>query len=158
MATSQLSVTDLTFMLQQAAHVLTTELTAGLSELGVVPRGHCVLVKAVDARLTQIQLAEQCNLDKTTMVVTLDELERAGLAERHPSPTDRRARIVVVTEAGREVLRRGIEVIDRIHGEVLGSLPAERREAFVAALADLTAGRLSTPAMCDRPVRRRAHR
>src|SRR4051794_41970314 len=92
MATPQLSVTDLTFLLQQAAHVLTTELTAGLAELGIVPRGHCVLAKAVDAGLTQIQLAERCNLDKTTMVVTLDELERAGLAERHPSPTDRRGR------------------------------------------------------------------
>lgn len=158
MATPQLSVTDLTFLLQQAAHVLTTELTAGLSELGIVPRGHCVLAKAVDAGLTQIQLAERCNLDKTTMVVTLDELERAGLAERHPSPTDRRARIVVVTEAGRAVLKRGVEVIDQIHDDVLGSLPGEQREAFVAALRDLTAGRLSTPTMCDRPVRRRAHR
>ena len=158
MATPQLSVTDLTFLLQQAAHVLTTELTAGLAELGIVPRGHCVLAKAVDAGLTQIQLAERCNLDKTTMVVTLDELERAGLAERHPSRTDRRARIVVVTDAGREVLKRGVEVIDRIHGDVLGSLPVEQREAFVTALVGLTAGRLSTPAMCDRPVRRRAHR
>jgi DNA-binding MarR family transcriptional regulator len=158
MATPQLAVTDLTFMLQQAAHVLTTELTAGLSELGVVPRGHCVLAKAVDAGLTQIQLAELCNLDKTTMVATLDELERAGLAERHPAPTDRRARIVVVTEVGREVLARGVEVIDRIHGDVLGSLPVEQGEAFVAALTSLTGGRLSTPAMCARPVRRRAHR
>jgi DNA-binding MarR family transcriptional regulator len=116
-----------------------------------------VLARAVSGGLTQIQLAEQCNLDKTTMVVTLDELERAGLAERHPSPTDRRARIVVVTEEGRAVLKRGVEVIDRIHGDVLGSLPVEQREAFVAALKSLTASRLSTPATCDRPVRRRAH-
>ena len=158
MAEPERSVADLTFLLQQAAHVLTTELTAGLSELGIVPRGHCVLARAVTGGLTQIQLAELCNLDKTTMVVTLDELERAGLAERHPSPTDRRARIVVVTEAGRAVLKRGVEVIDRIHGEVLGSLPVEQREAFVAALTNLTANRLSTPATCNRPVRRRAHR
>jgi MarR family transcriptional regulator, transcriptional regulator for hemolysin len=41
---------------------------------------------------TQSQLAAQCALDKTTMVFALDELERAGLAERRPSRTDRRAR------------------------------------------------------------------
>ena len=40
-------------------------------------------------------------LDKTTMVVTVDELERAGLAERQASSTDRRARIIKVTPAGR---------------------------------------------------------
>ncbi|MEK8105286.1 MarR family winged helix-turn-helix transcriptional regulator [Micromonospora sp. M12] len=40
-------------------------------------------------------------MDKTTMVVTLDQLERAGLAERRPVPTDRRARLVAVTPAGR---------------------------------------------------------
>ncbi|MEO5875476.1 MAG: MarR family transcriptional regulator [Streptosporangiaceae bacterium] len=158
MATSQRSVVDLTFLLQQAAHVLNTELTAGLAELGVIPRAHCVLANAVDAGLTQIQLAELCQLDKTTMVVTLDALERDGLAERHASPTDRRARIVVVTEAGREVVSRGVAVVDRIHGDVLGSLPTELRVAFVAALEGLTAGRLATPAACVRPVRRRAHR
>ncbi len=48
----------------------------------------------MESEQTQIRLAERCALDKTTMVVTGDELERSGLAERRPSPTDRRARII----------------------------------------------------------------
>ena len=60
-----------------------------------------MLIKALEGELTQIQLAERCALDKTTMVVTVDELEKAGLAERRPSPTDRRARIIAVTDAGK---------------------------------------------------------
>ena len=109
--------------------------------------------------LTQSQLAEQCALDKTTMVVTLDELERAGLAERRPSSTDRRARIIAVTEAGeRERAPRRTRSSTRIYAEVLGALPAGERDAFVAALAQLVGGRLSTPAKCERPVRRRAVR
>jgi MarR family transcriptional regulator for hemolysin len=35
-----------------------------------------------------------------THVVTVDELEKAGLAERRPSSRDRRARVISVTEAG----------------------------------------------------------
>ena len=67
---------------------------------------HCVLYHALDGEFTQIQLAEQCALDKTTMVVTMDALEQAGLAERRPSPTDRRARIIAVTDAGRETVEQ----------------------------------------------------
>ena len=46
-------------------------------------------------------------LDKTTMVVTIDELEPAGMAERLPSPTDRRARIIGVTKDGRKAIAKG---------------------------------------------------
>ena len=67
---------------------------------------HCVLYHALGGEFTQIQLAEQCALDKTTMVVTMDALEKAGLAERRPSPTDRRARIIAVTDAGAATRRR----------------------------------------------------
>src|SRR3954452_16832262 len=91
---------DLAFLLSQTRHALTTELTAKLASLGLTPRGLCVLLHASQEDLTQIRLAERCGLDKTTMVVTLDELERAGLAERRLSSSDRRARIVAVTPAG----------------------------------------------------------
>ncbi len=36
---------DLLLLLSQASHVLTTELTAGLAELGLSPRAFCVLSK-----------------------------------------------------------------------------------------------------------------
>src|SRR5690242_6074103 len=92
---------DLMMLLSQASYALNTELTAALQGLGISPRANCVLCHAMAGNLTQGQLAEVCALDKTTMVVTLDELERAGLAERQLSSTDRRARIVVVTPAGK---------------------------------------------------------
>lgn len=148
-------VVDLTFLLSHAAHRLHTELSAAMETLGIMPRGYCVLYTAADAGLTQIQLAERCDLDKTTMVVTLDELERLGLAERHPSPTDRRARIVKVTDAGRAMIERGRRIVTELHEDVLGTLPAGEREAFVSALRRLSENRLATTASCDRTVRRR---
>ena len=68
---------DLIFLLSQAAHALQTEMTAALEKIGVTPRMHCVLFHAQDGEFTQIQLAERCALDKTTMVVTMDALEQA---------------------------------------------------------------------------------
>lgn len=145
---------DLTGQLVHAAHVLHTRLAAALEEIDSSPRIHCVLAHAMEMERTQIQLADLTDLDKTTMVVTIDELERRQLAARHLSSTDRRARIVKVTPAGEALVARGIEIVDRVHAEVLGALPDGEREAFVGALARLSEGELSVPAECDRPVRR----
>jgi len=158
MAATTERTADLVFLLSQAAHALTAELTAALEEIGITPRTHFILSNALSGELTQIQLAERCALDKTTMVVALDALERAGLAERRPSPTDRRARLIAVTDAGREKVEQGNEIVARIYADVLGSLPEEEREAFVSALTRLVDGRLSTPPACESPVRRRRGR
>lgn len=144
---------DLGLLLSRAAHGLKAELTAGLTELGISPRAHCVLSHALGGELTQSQLAGLCSLDKTTMVVTIDELERAGLAERRPSSTDRRARIIWVSPAGEQLVERGREVVARIYDDVLGTLPEDEREGFVEAL-ELVAGRLADPPKCETPVRR----
>src|SRR6201991_926678 len=90
---------DLSFLLDHTSHVLRSRMAAALAEIGLTPRMHCVLVHALEEERTQIQLAELGDMDKTTMVVTIDALEKAGLAERRPSSTDRRARIVAVTPA-----------------------------------------------------------
>jgi DNA-binding MarR family transcriptional regulator len=134
--------------------VLSTQLTAALAEIGLTPRMQCVLLHALEAERTQIELAELAHLDKTTMVATADELERAGYAQRRPSGTDRRARIIAVTIEGARIAATGQEIVDRVHGEVLTALPEEQRQVFVDALARLVAGPLSVPVESDRPVRR----
>jgi DNA-binding MarR family transcriptional regulator len=146
---------DLAFLLAHASHVLSTELTAELASLGVTPRSNCVLTAALQGERTQIQLAETCQLDKTTMVVTVDELEKAGLVERQTSPTDRRARIIVVTEQGRKVHKDARDVLARVYDDVLSTLPDDERAALLSGLTRLVENRLSTPVACQRAPRRR---
>jgi MarR family transcriptional regulator, transcriptional regulator for hemolysin len=146
---------DLAFLLAHASHVLSTELTAELAGLGITPRGSCVLSAALTGEKTQIQLADMCGLDKTTMVVTVDELEKAGLVERQTSPADRRARIIAVTSQGREVSAKAADVIARVYEDVLSSLPDEDRDGLVRGLTRLVETRLSTPVACQRAPRRR---
>ena len=73
---------DLCWLLARASHALTTELTSALESSGISPRAHSVLATAMTGEYTQTELARLVGLDKTTMVVTVDELEAAGLAER----------------------------------------------------------------------------
>ena len=150
------TVADLSHLLTHAGHVLATQMTAAFAEIGITPRGYCVLFHALEAERTQIELAEISDLDKTTMVVTVDGLEKAGLAERRPSSADRRARIISVTDAGRQLVADAHKVVEHIYDDVLNSLPAKERDAFMHGLVRLVDGRLSTPVACSRPVRRRS--
>jgi len=145
---------DLSFMLAHSAHVLATRMTAAFAEIGITPREYCVLHHAASGELTQIELARLSDLDKTTMVVTLDELEEAGYAERRPSRADRRARVVVVTEEGKRLVAAGHEIADRVHAEILAELPPASSTRFVDSLTRLVTGPLAEPVACERPVRR----
>lgn len=146
---------DLCWMLSRASHSLLTELTAALEGSGITPRGHAVLAAAMGGEHTQTDLARLVGIDKTTMMVTLDELEAEGLAERRPLSTDRRARLVVVTKAGAKKLREVEKVFDRVREDVLSVLSEDDREVFLRCLGRLACGRLSDPVQCSHPVRRR---
>ncbi|HEY0451580.1 MarR family winged helix-turn-helix transcriptional regulator [Actinophytocola sp.] len=146
---------DLAFLLGHSSHVLTTEITARLADLGITQRTYCVLSSAVPGDRTQIRLAELCQMDKTTMVVTIDELEKAGLVERQLSPTDRRARIIVVTDEGRRVVTEAERIVADVYRDVLSVLPEDDRAIFVNSLTRLVQERLCSPVPCERAPRRR---
>jgi DNA-binding MarR family transcriptional regulator len=147
-------VKDLSFLLNHTSYVLATRMAAAFAEAGITPRDYCVLAHALEGQYTQIELAKIADLDKTTMLNTMDFLERSGYAERSPSPADRRARIITVTAAGAELAARGHEIADGVHREVLAALPENQREAFVGALTALAGGLLAEPVAGDRAVRR----
>jgi MarR family transcriptional regulator, transcriptional regulator for hemolysin len=149
---------NLGWLLWRVSHNLATEVTAALESIGISPRAKHVLKAASTGEHTQIELARMVGVDKTTMVVTLDELEEAGLAERLPSPTDRRVRVIAVTAAGKRKLKQAQEISERLYSEVLDSLPAEQREAVLDGLAALVTGRLAEPVPCEHPVRQREPR
>ncbi|MGW1743922.1 MarR family winged helix-turn-helix transcriptional regulator [Nocardia sp. NPDC001965] len=145
---------DLSFLLDRTSHVLRTRMAAALSEIGLTARMHCVLVHALEEERTQAQLAALGDMDKTTMVVTVDALEKAGLAERRPSTADRRARIIAVTEEGCKVAERSQRIVDGVHSAALESLPVAEREVLVRALRRLTEGHLAEAVEAPSAARR----
>jgi MarR family transcriptional regulator for hemolysin len=145
---------NLGWLLSQASHALATELTAALEGLGLGPRGYCVLSTALGGELTQTDIAQVVGLDKTTMVVTIDELEAKGLVKRVASSEDRRARIIAVTKAGEKRVARAEEIVDGVYEDVLSAIPARDRKVFVESLQRLACGRLCETAQCSQPPRR----
>jgi DNA-binding MarR family transcriptional regulator len=58
---------------------------------------------------TMGSLAEEWKCDASTATWIVDRLEQRGLAERRPHPTDRRARLVLLTARGARLKARNME-------------------------------------------------
>ncbi|GIJ45514.1 hypothetical protein Val02_24000 [Virgisporangium aliadipatigenens] len=100
------------------------------------PRGYQVLTAAGSGLAgTQLTLAAWLGVDRTVMTYLLDDLEKAGVIERQPDPADRRARRIVLTPSGRDLLGALNRRLDEVEERVLVALePVER-----ATFRDLTA-------------------
>jgi len=146
---------DVSLLFNQAAYALANRLTSALAELEISVRVYCVLAKAAEGEHTQSELAKLAWMDKTTLVVTLDEMERRGLAERRMSPTDRRVRVIALTAAGQEVLARAEAVVTTVYDDVLAGIAPAERETFLSVLARLVDGPLAAPYHMEKPLRRR---
>lgn len=132
--------------MSRASHAIGAALMESLAPLGLNLRNYTVLIAAERAAIegapqTQLALAQSGRLDKSTMVVAVDALEEEGLVERRSDPKDRRARIVVPTDAGRELLARAEGVVLGVEDEVLADLSAEELRVLRSLLTRLVVGR-----------------
>ncbi|MET7333600.1 MarR family transcriptional regulator [Nonomuraea sp. NPDC005650] len=106
-----------------------------LAAHGVSMWGYTVLGALDDGSVrTQAALAEAIGADKTRIIGTLDKLQTAGLITREPDPRDRRARILAITDEGREVRRSVRAEIQANEERLLARLPAADRQGFLRAL------------------------
>jgi DNA-binding MarR family transcriptional regulator len=62
-------------------------------------------------------------MDRTTLTAALKPLERRGLVQITPDPSDRRSRILKLTAAGRKLLANALPVWKNTHAEVERLIP-----------------------------------
>ena len=129
---------DLSFLLARANAIALAAGNAALAEHGLKARSYSVLVLASgDARPSQRELAEFLRLDPSQVVSLVDELQSRRLVERQPDPSDRRANVVVATDAGRALVATARESAraaeERVHAELTGA----DREALATLLRTL---------------------
>ena len=55
----------------------------------------------------------------------IDRMEKSGLVERVPNPTDRRSILVKITEHGRDVIDRAAVVVTDLERALASQLPEE---------------------------------
>lgn len=92
----------------------------------------------------QVDIAKRLRIEGPTMTRMLDTLEKDGLVQRLPDPTDRRTKQLRLTDEGEEVLERIFEIAETLRDRLLDGFSAEeiaRQNAFFTKLqARLDAG------------------
>lgn len=77
---------------------------------------------------SQVELGQQMEIDRTPMVQLIDYLEKQGLVERTPHPSDRRAHAVKITDAGQKVYLQAFQIAAMVEEEIFGSLSQVERQ------------------------------
>jgi MarR family transcriptional regulator, transcriptional regulator for hemolysin len=81
-------------------------------------------------RPSQLALANHLGIDRTVMTYLVDDLEKEGLVERRPNPTDRRQRQIVATDLGRELVETACRRVIDTQNELLGTLGVDERRTL----------------------------
>ena len=103
---------------------------------------------APDRRLRMSELGHRAVLSRTRVSRVVDELAAAGLAERQPDQADGRSSFAVLTDRGRDALRRAWPVYrEAIRRHLTARLSAGQCRELAALLDQLIAG-----AEADEPV------
>jgi DNA-binding MarR family transcriptional regulator len=128
----------------KAAHAAVADLPGG-------PRGYQVLSAAAQGTVaSQLALAQHLGVDRTVMTYLLDDLETASLIERRPDPADRRARRIVATQKGNELLTSLNDRLRAAEAQLLAPLGADTRDTFRAQIT-LLATQLDALDLPDSP-------
>ncbi|MDA1096348.1 MAG: MarR family transcriptional regulator [Chloroflexi bacterium] len=90
-----------------------------------------------DEGLTPTELGEALLASSGTLTNRIDQLERAGLVERHDHPDDRRALLVKLTEEGRTHVDRAVEAYLTKEHELLETLTRRERKSLEGLLRKL---------------------
>lgn len=126
---------DLSFLLARANVLSLAAGNAALAPHGLKVRSYSVLSVASDGPgCTQRELAEFLRLDPSQVVALVDELQRRGLVERHPDPSDRRANVVAATEAGRALRAEALVSARAAEERIHAGLGADGRQRLAELL------------------------
>ena len=122
-------------MLGQAYSLLGFQIVEGVVGAGFPQKPkHSAVFAQIDpdgSRLTE--LARRANITAQAMGELVDELEDLGYVTRQPDPTDRRAKLIVLTPRGRAAIEAGKATIVGIEAridEILG----KKRHALLREL------------------------
>jgi DNA-binding MarR family transcriptional regulator len=130
-------------LLTQLTRLFQTELferlvAAGLEEARVPHTHVTAFIKAEGSRLTE--LAAMARMTLPAMSELVDDLQRIGIVERRPDPSDGRAKLICLTDAGWDAMRIGRQAIAEIEAAYARLVGVEELEAAAQTLDEPVRG------------------
>ncbi|MBM2623886.1 MarR family transcriptional regulator [Actinoplanes sp. LDG1-06] len=103
-----------------------------LLELGLYPGQELILLQLYDSDgQTHTDLQRAVRLDHSTVSRTVRRMEQAGLLTRSPGKKDKRAMVVSLTDQGRALQPRVVELWSTVEAVMAEVLTNDRRADFI---------------------------
>jgi DNA-binding MarR family transcriptional regulator len=84
--------------------------------------------------ITQVELSNKSQIDRTTIGGLIDKLEQLALVKRMPHPDDRRAYRISLTETGRNLEKELAPLADELQATILSPLTADEVGSLITIL------------------------
>ncbi|NVO00053.1 MAG: MarR family transcriptional regulator [Geobacteraceae bacterium] len=84
--------------------------------------------------ITQVELSNRSQIDRTTIGGLIDKLEQLALVKRMPHPEDRRAYRISLTETGKNLEKELAPLADELQATILNPLTAQEVESLITIL------------------------
>lgn len=125
-------------ILNKAADKARNQFVQRLTELGIGIKHFQILFWVVqEGPLSQSELAQHLEIDRTLMVQLIDHMEKLELVERAPNLHDRRSYAITLTLKGEELLTQATEIARTVEAELLAPLSLEERQQLQSLLLRL---------------------
>lgn len=131
---------DLTSLLSLSFRASINELHDRLSELGFedIRPAHGFMFKCITPNgATGIELDEYLGITKQAVSKMVDYLEKRGYVMRQVHPTDKRGKIIVLTERGWLVVKTKEEIIAKMEQRWIENIGTERMQMLKEDLTNL---------------------
>ena len=146
-----LSELDLTSLLSLSFSTFIDELNNRMNELGfgdIRPAHGFMFKRIIPDGATGIELAEYLGITKQAVSKMVDHLEKGGYVMRQTHPTDKRGKIIVLTERGWLAVKVKDEILTKIEERWIENIGAERmqmlKEDLTKLVYEVNEGKLSS--------------
>ena len=141
---------NLGFLIAEISRLMRARFNVTAQKFGLtLAQGRVLAHLGRNEGISQVALSAILDVQPITLLRQIDRLEKAGLLERRPHPTDRRVQQLYLTPLSQPLLDKMFEVHNEVHGQVMAGLDEDERDRLVTALAKIRANLAQPSAHVD---------
>ena len=102
-----------------------------------LPQWRVLAQVGINEGISQVALAAATDADPMTISGVLDRLEKRGLIDRYPDPTDSRAKLARLTTEGEQIFTTARKVGLSMYEAALEGVTSDERQTVITALSKM---------------------
>ena len=123
------------YLANHMARLFERELFRRIDPIGLAPAQFMTLLELWEGDgITQQNLRLRLDVEQATMANTLKRMERDGMITRRPHATDKRARLIYLTDKAHALHHQAITAAKALNAQALGGLSTQEQDQLVSLM------------------------